>query len=459
MFTLASGSSLQGGKITSAELWDGTNTSWTYAVVRVEGDGASVRDVSLVNVPRVGIGVDEADDVVISGCRIYGGYTTDLWNSDNTASVHFGIAYDPGVGDTRGNFQVTECLVKDCVQAMYIGNYGTGDWARGVVITGNVFEGCHNHGIYAEYTSGATITGNTFNRCCGSVVAGLASVVSGNTMITRDTGEDKDRPQISMRNPTGCVVSNNTIRGEGTDGSVVIDLSPLHGDTERSECRDNVVTGNTVDISSGTVRGIRVGSGEMTSCDDNVVRGNIVKVAGSESLGVITVGDPAQPGAGNDISGNTVVIRGASNGIQLFEQVGARLIGNEIRLEYDADDATNICLIALVDSTGTVIAGNRLVVTSAFGDNVSVYGVWENGSTAYSEIEPNPSSYDMTKLSAAQHLSLLSGTGVAQVHETGTGAPGFPAGVGSIYRRRDGGAATTLYVKESGTDSAGWVGK
>lgn len=33
------------------------------------------------------------------------------------------------------------------------------------------------------------------------------------------------------------------------------------------------------------------------------------------------------------------------------------------------------------------------------------------------------------------------------------------AGVGSLYQRLDGGANTTLYVKESGTGATGWVAK
>lgn len=42
--------------------------------------------------------------------------------------------------------------------------------------------------------------------------------------------------------------------------------------------------------------------------------------------------------------------------------------------------------------------------------------------------------------------------------------PGSPesvvtAAVGTLYRRTDGGAGTTLYVKESGTGNTGWVGK
>jgi len=33
------------------------------------------------------------------------------------------------------------------------------------------------------------------------------------------------------------------------------------------------------------------------------------------------------------------------------------------------------------------------------------------------------------------------------------------AGIGSLYLRLDGGANTTLYVKESGTGATGWVAK
>ena len=43
----------------------------------------------------------------------------------------------------------------------------------------------------------------------------------------------------------------------------------------------------------------------------------------------------------------------------------------------------------------------------------------------------------------------------------GTGSPEgvVTAPVGRIYLRSDGGANTTLYVKESGVGNTGWVGK
>ncbi len=43
--------------------------------------------------------------------------------------------------------------------------------------------------------------------------------------------------------------------------------------------------------------------------------------------------------------------------------------------------------------------------------------------------------------------------------QAGAGAPAVAAPVGSLYLRTDGGAATSLYVKETGTGTTGWVGK
>ena len=44
---------------------------------------------------------------------------------------------------------------------------------------------------------------------------------------------------------------------------------------------------------------------------------------------------------------------------------------------------------------------------------------------------------------------------------TGTGSPEnvVTARVGSLYLRQDGGAGTTLWVKESGTGATGWIAK
>lgn len=51
------------------------------------------------------------------------------------------------------------------------------------------------------------------------------------------------------------------------------------------------------------------------------------------------------------------------------------------------------------------------------------------------------------------------GEGIFWAAGTGTPEGVLEANVGSLYTRLDGGANTTLYVKESGTSSTGWTAK
>lgn len=55
-------------------------------------------------------------------------------------------------------------------------------------------------------------------------------------------------------------------------------------------------------------------------------------------------------------------------------------------------------------------------------------------------------------------LAALS-TGLTLKAGNGTPEAAVAAPVGSLFLRLDGGAVTTLYVKESGTGNTGWVAK
>lgn len=63
----------------------------------------------------------------------------------------------------------------------------------------------------------------------------------------------------------------------------------------------------------------------------------------------------------------------------------------------------------------------------------------------------------VVKVSATGAVTLNGGA----IVQTGSGSPegSVTAPVGSLFLRSDGGAATSLYVKESGTGNTGWVGK
>jgi hypothetical protein len=60
---------------------------------------------------------------------------------------------------------------------------------------------------------------------------------------------------------------------------------------------------------------------------------------------------------------------------------------------------------------------------------------------------------------AAGGVLRLSGTTATWSSGTGTPEGAVTAPVGSVFTRTDGGAATTLYVKESGSGNTGWVAK
>ena len=51
------------------------------------------------------------------------------------------------------------------------------------------------------------------------------------------------------------------------------------------------------------------------------------------------------------------------------------------------------------------------------------------------------------------------GEGIYWAAGMGTPEGVFVANPGSLYSRLDGGAGTSFYVKESGTDATGWVAK
>jgi hypothetical protein len=106
------------------------------------------------------------------------------------------------------------------------------------------------------------------------------------------------------------------------------------------------------------------------------------------------------------------------------------------------------------------------VLAQRNGTNAQTFRIYETDSGANDEY---------LELSAAAGTNLIrpqaTGTGTASVvryHTTTTvfwtSGSGTPEGVvtapvGSLFTRTDGGAATTLYVKESGTGSTGWVAK
>ena len=103
------------------------------------------------------------------------------------------------------------------------------------------------------------------------------------------------------------------------------------------------------------------------------------------------------------------------------------------------------------DDTGTArwLTG---MLGSAGATNYSIYNL--ASSTEVLQIAANGNVTTPGAMTAARHCYSATVCDYA-----GSGAPAVAAAVGSTYRRTDGGAATTFYVKESGAGTTGWVAK
>lgn len=453
---LAAGSALIGGSINSPATFDGTTGgTWTYAVVYITGAGAAVSGVTFNNVPHIGIGIKDTDDAVIVGCRIFGNYPSASFTGTETA--HFGINLDPGTSTTGGNMVVGQNIIKTCVQGTFIGNHGAGGSGRGVAIVGNVYESCWNHGVYADQGEGYTITGNAFNRCQNPVVvSGNYHTVMGNTMTTASTGTGADEPQISVRDAIGCVVSGNTLQGEANGSTgVMIDVRELVGVV----LRDNIIANNIVDVTGSTgATAIRCGAGGATTMENNSISGNHVRSAGVSLTALLSMNaDPTILGVGNKVTDNTIVIAGPCYGVTLSHQQHCDVRGNHIRLEYNAGSATTLGGVVLTaSSVKNRVKHNDFVCSASFGTNITWRCVWEVSASGAGTNRVGPNDYDLDPtLVTGVPLLLISGSGTI-IDESGAGAPTAACAVGSTWRRTDGGASTTFYVKESLTTSSGW---
>ena len=453
---LGARSSIRGGTIASPGTWDGTNSEVTYGVIYTTADNVTVEDVALTNVPRSGILFKNGSLGIVRGCRITGNYPEGSWTGVETA--HFGICVDPGGGASDGMFTFTGNLITTCVQGVFVGNYGTGS-GRGVSMVGNSLRNCWNHGIYAATGAGYTVTGNSFYECqIAAVLTGKRHVFSGNACYTEGTGAENDVPGVSIRDAEGCVVDGNTFEGDAKASSVIISVQEFSGTT----CVDNIVSHNTVKVAGGSSYAIRVGGGSATTFYGNIIQGNVVRSAGFANAGVIgLVGNSGTQGFGNKILDNTVTMLGDSNGIYVGQCVDTLVRGNSVRLEYDAPSAKTLSGVLLIGSSlRTQVIGNIFVVPAAFGDDVTFRAINESfgGGVSGSAYLGNHFSLDPTKLTLGV-THIIQSSSSAYMDERGTGAPAFAVVAGSCWHRTDGGAATSLYVKETDHSSTTWAGK
>jgi len=106
--------------------------------------------------------------------------------------------------------------------------------------------------------------------------------------------------------------------------------------------------------------------------------------------------------------------------------------------------------VAAGDTTVANNAAAALAAHVADADPHPVYLTQTEGDARYRQQSTSITYAEITSKPAVLAF-LYSGTGSPETVVT--------AGIGSLYLRTDGGAGTTLYIKESGAGNTGWIGK
>lgn len=135
---------------------------------------------------------------------------------------------------------------------------------------------------------------------------------------------------------------------------------------------------------------------------------------------------------------------------------------NTIRDSNDADFATPAGIVITSTFNKGLISGNSIAKENgALNTYVGVRGIWLNTQTDNSiALGINYITYDNTVVnmqgSAVKYHNFLQGVDMYSVLATPEGS--VAASVGSLAINTNGGALTTLFVKESGTGNTGWKG-
>uniref|UniRef100_A0A6M3L3I4 Putative pectate lyase n=1 Tax=viral metagenome TaxID=1070528 RepID=A0A6M3L3I4_9ZZZZ len=164
-----------------------------------------------------------------------------------------------------------------------------------------------------------------------------------------------------------------------------------------------------------------------------VLSGNYFEQSVSGTTGIQIVG----PGDGIKIDGNYFAGPGAGASSAILIGATDYVRGLSVSENSFTGWTNNI---VLANTRGARIGPNHHIDGVAHSVDSACRGIWVHG---------------------ADNIALGLGSNAFVAIESGAGSPegAVSAGPGSLYLNTNGGAGTTLYVKESGSGNTGWVGK
>lgn len=378
---------------------------------------------------------------VVSNCNIYGNGAAGIRasyirNLEITGCVIFNNA-GGGILDTAA--LITSLNIDG---NLIYGNTGSGieGFASGSVIANNAIRNNSTYGIKWHFGQQVTISGNVISDHAEN---GIYYERAYNCAIIGNTVKNSQKHGIFI---TGTATSSVTrSRTVAVIGNTVVAPGLLtdntyHGIYLDANANTCTVTGNTVErAASGTVVSLVLtnGGANYTSAPTVTISGG--GGAGATATAVVSGGSVVTLTLTNAGSGYTSVPTVSFSGGGGTGAAATASIGNQPLYAIYAEDAS------------VVIAGN-MTNNGAKSGNTQV----RRGSLTPASFLNSPSF--MTHVLAERFYP---GVTLTAFITSGTGSPegAQSAPVGSLFLRTDGGASTTLYVKESGASNTGWVAK
>jgi hypothetical protein len=447
--------------------------------LRFQGDATAT-----VQAQRLAIWLIVAEDVVIEDCEfrdfisaaIQIGDSRRVWIRNNRV---FNCAFASSMSRNAIGIKGTQSGFIDPTSADATGDtWITGNYVEGnmegagiavvqpeavthsrCVVSNNIVRGPAVFGgitVEAGYAINTLVQGNQVYNCGHNFQSGIQVAVStrptpGGDVVKRNIVADnivdsEEQPTAKGITLYGgkATISGNVVRSSMTGITVV-------GDATSPYRADNVaVTGNQVTLCNTDSTDANRPMGITLLTADNVsLSGNVVTM---EPGGFSKDGIHANDVIGFSISGGQIngmgrhgvnlagsAKNGLVSGVHILNPNTNGVFANGIHIAAATCDNISIKANRCEDNRGTVLMRSGIDMAAA-ATNV--------------RIEDN----DILNFTFAMIL-VAAGTPLVNGYFGMTPEGNLIAAVGSMVRRLNGGAATTLYVKESGTGNTGWVAK
>lgn len=351
-----------------------------------------------------GLGSDDLIDSLYENCI-----------ADNNGRLNDGT--EPGgagIGFAVGVHAVENTVFRNCItrgngtHGIFFENQSGAD-STGIQVVNHYASGNTNHGIADAGGSGIQVIGgvSTGNGKSGfaayrGTYAGASGPGANGLVLGLDTNNNTEN---------GVVIDATEA---ATNGWVIADVRAW----------GNTLHGILVDNGASAMANIHIRDCEAY---DNQRNGICAQTSGGSITDLAIEGNHCRSN-GRDSGGGT----SGRHGIAILQSVAQlRIVNNRCWDSQSTKTQQYGLYMASGTHVGGVMEGNDFA-QNAVASNVSIAATF--------------SSYRI---------------GFNNGHTIWTGSPEgvVSAGIGTLYRRLDGGAGTTLYVKESGTGSTGWVAK